>query len=555
MGLQTTVLQKITESTSAISEKERNFSDALAKFTEPFAHLSNASFIYSSRAGRVVSIIGEPYFGSQTDNSGNGNFGTLKYIRQEVYYNQEYLGRVVLCCAKSSHQAEKTLEKIVDLAKRELSRIEDEKALLAELGASWESLQAVYELNTDFSTFQDSTILLKKITARTAAINSKIQSVLWLENDEWLEPAAAKCSIELAPRNKTHGLIGKTYAGRQSVIYNDVPKADNFGEFEIEFKNARRLAIVPLMTGLAAYGVLAVWFENEDQAFDSQAMRLLDTLALQAAMITENDRLHRKSIENAKLNQEIEIGSKIQKTLLSAAPPYGLKGISIATTSVSSQKIDGDFYDFIEHGEDCFDLLLGDVMGKGIPAALVGAAAKNCFLRTISRLQTGENNLLPPAEKIVTLVNNEITPKLIQFDSFVTACYTRFNLATNKITFVDCGHTKTIHFHLRSRKITLLKGENPPLGFTESEVFKEKNALIEPGDLLFFYSDGVTETKNPEGELFGVHRLRKIIRQNADAEPQQIISKLLEALNKFSFEQKFDDDLTCLAVRFGALPA
>lgn len=529
--------------------KERGFSEALEKFTEPFTYWSNASFIYYSPTGQVVSVIGEDCQCRSFTDSNRGKFGARKHFLQEVDFEDQYLGRVVLCCPRTTPHAEETLEKILNLAKDELCAKADEAALLGELSASWESLQAVYDLNTDFSSHQDPKSLLKKITERTTVISGNVQSALWLENGENLEPVVAECSFILEPRNKNRGIIGEVFAKKRSAIYNDIANAEIVAEVEPELQNVCRLAILPLTTRLSTYGVLVVWQEVEDFAFDSRAMRLLDTLALQAAMVVENDLLHRESIQNERLNQEIEIGSKIQQTLLSGNPPSGLKGISIASATISSQKIDGDFYDFFEHGEDCFDLIIGDVMGKGIPAALVGAATKNYFLRAIGQLQSYEQSLRPTAEKIVTWVNTQVTAKLMQFGSFVTACYTRFDLENRQVTFVDCGHTKTIHYQSRKGIISTLEGDNMPLGFSEREIFSEKTIQTEPGDILFFYSDGVTETRSPQGELFGDERLTEYIRQNSQLEPKKIISCLLETLNKFSTENKFNDDLTCVAVR------
>ncbi len=533
------------------SENEGEISRALEKFIGPFINWSNASFILYSPSGKMISVIGEACQCSKLTGSNNDVFGVRKHFLHEIDCHGENLGKIVLCCSRTTPHAEKTLEQIVNLAKNELTEREDEEALMAELSSSWESLQAVYDLNADFSSFQDPKTLLKKITERATAVGGQIQTVLWLENGEYLEPAAAKCSFELAYRDKNLGIIGKTFAKKRSAIYNDLERPEIDEKIEPELKNARRLAIIPLTTRLATYGVLVVWQEMKGFVFDSRTMRLLDTLALQAAMVVENDRLHRESIENERLNQEIEIGSKIQQILLSANPPSGLTGITIAAETISSQKIDGDFYDFIEHGEDCFDLIIGDVMGKGIPAALVGAATKNSFLRAIGQLQSSEQNLRPSAENIVTWVNNEMTAKLMQFESFVTACYTRFDLAKRQVTFVDCGHTKTIHYHNRNGEITLLEGDNMPLGFSELEIFEERTIQTESGDVLFFYSDGVTETRNPSGELFGDERLADYIRQNAGLEPKKLISCLLETLNKYSTENKFNDDLTCVAVRIG----
>lgn len=551
MSYKTPNTQLKKETGDECSVRERKFSDALLRFVEPFSFWSNASFVYYLSSGKPFSAIGGKCFCGEFKGAGNGKFGGKKHFLQEVHQDGDYLGRVVLCCARTTPHAEKTLQSLVELAKNEISRMEDENALFAELSASWESLQAVYDLNADFNTFQDPKSLLKKITERTTAINGEIHSVLWLEKGENLEAAAANCDCKLKTRSKNLGLIGEIFGKKRSAIYNDTAQIGFLAEDEL--KNARCLAVVPLTTRLATYGVLVVWLETGDFAFDSRAMRLLDTLALQAAMVAENDRLHRESIQNAKLNQEIEIGSKIQQTLLSGTPPRDMCGIEIAAASISSQKIDGDFYDFIEHGTDCFDLIIGDVMGKGIPAALVGAATKNSFLRAVGYLQASENRLPPAAEKIVGFVNREVTPKLMFFESFVTACYTRVDLAKSEVTYVDCGHTKTIHYHGYERRISLLEGDNLPLGFSEREVFVEKSVKVEKGDVLFFYSDGVTETKNRQGELFGDWRLEEFIRQNARLEPQRIISALIETLNNFSKETEFNDDLTCVTLRFGEI--
>lgn len=530
-------------------ETETKFFTALKKFTEPFAFWSNASFAYWAASGAAARFVGEQCVCGNFNGAGKGNFGAKKHYLQEVEHDGQDLGRLVLCCARTTPHAGRTLESLAEMALGELSRLEDEDALYAELSASWESLQAVYDLNADFNSFQDPAVLLGKITERTKAIHDEIRAVLWLENGENLEPAAANGDFDVEPRSKSEGIIGEVFTKKRSAIFNG---AESIGRFdEPEFKNACCAALIPLKTHLAACGVLVVWLESADFAFDSRKMRLLDTLALQAAMVAENNRLRLESIQNAKLNHEIEIGSKIQQTLLSGTPPASPAGIEIAAASISSQKIDGDFYDFIEHGADCFDLIVGDVMGKGIPAALVGAATKNSFLRAIGYLQATENALRPSAEKIVGFVNREMTPKLIRFESFVTACYTRFELTRSEITFVDCGHTKTIHYQASERRVRLLEGENLPLGFAEREIFVEKTVKVQTGDVLFFYSDGVTETRNPAGELFGDRRLEEFIRRNARLAPQRMIDTLIETLNNFSGTFTFHDDLTCIAVRFG----
>jgi sigma-B regulation protein RsbU (phosphoserine phosphatase) len=248
--------------------------------------------------------------------------------------------------------------------------------------------------------------------------------------------------------------------------------------------------------------------------------------------------------------QEVEIGFKIQQTLLLEQPPQDLPGVRAAALTIPSQRIDGDFYDFFNHRDTCLDVIVGDVMGKGIPAALLGAATKSHFLQALSRLLSlSPPGLLPAPKDIVTLAHSEVARQLIELESFVTLCYARLNLVERRLELVDCGHTTTIHFQPASGTCRLLQGENMPLGVSESEIFEQMTVAIEPGDVLVFYSDGLTEARDVHGELFGVERLSECVRRHGHLEPKELIEQIrLEAV-AFSSSERFGDDFTCVAVR------
>ena len=248
--------------------------------------------------------------------------------------------------------------------------------------------------------------------------------------------------------------------------------------------------------------------------------------------------------------QEVEIGFKIQQTLLLEQPPQDLPGVRAAALTIPSQRIDGDFYDFFNHRDTCLDVIVGDVMGKGIPAALLGAATKSHFLQALSRLiSLAAPGVLPEPKDIVTLAHAEVARQLIELESFVTLCYARFDLVERRLELVDCGHTTTIHYQAATATCRLLQGENLPLGVSESEIFEQMSVRVEPGDVFLFYSDGLTETRNAEGELFGIDRLSDCVRQHGHLEPRELIEQLrLEAV-AFSRSECFGDDLTCVAVR------
>jgi sigma-B regulation protein RsbU (phosphoserine phosphatase) len=249
-------------------------------------------------------------------------------------------------------------------------------------------------------------------------------------------------------------------------------------------------------------------------------------------------------------DQEIYIASKIQETLLLGQPPQNIQGIHIAHLTVASQKVDGDFYDFFKHSNRCFDFVIGDVMGKGIPAALLSAAFKNHLLRVLNELSlsTDTDKAMEPAQ-IVSSVHAHMIDQLVDLETFVTLCYARFDMAKYLFSFVDCGHMRTIHFHDDTNRCVLLQGINMPLGFPEKDPFRQITVNFKPGDLFVFYSDGLTESRNLDGNFYGEKRLVDFVRRNANIDVENLITGIRNDIIAFSESETFDDDVTCVLVK------
>lgn len=254
-------------------------------------------------------------------------------------------------------------------------------------------------------------------------------------------------------------------------------------------------------------------------------------------------------------DREVEMGGKIQRTLLLGQPPKGLQGIEVAALTAPSQQVDGDFYDFFPHNDQCLDVVIGDVMGKGVTAALFAAATKSHFLRAFSHLAASlDRGALPQPEDIVAEVHAAVTSQFIGLESFETLCYARFDLEQGEITFVDCGHTATIQWQQRTGQCSTLQGGNMPLGFAESEVYEQFACPFEPGDLFLFYSDGVTEAQNAGGEMFGMTRLLQTVRDGSHLSPDALTLSVRRAVEAFCGRDTFGDDLTCVAVKIEPAP-
>ena len=244
------------------------------------------------------------------------------------------------------------------------------------------------------------------------------------------------------------------------------------------------------------------------------------------------------------------IGHEIQKTLLLEEPPCHLRELEMAALAIPSQRIDGDFYDFIPYSDTILDVVVADVMGKGIPAAMLGAATKNQLFRAVNRiLVESDCDTLPEPHEIVNRVHGEITNELIRLESFVTLFYLRLDTAAGNARFINCGHTGTIHFRCREGRCVILEGENAPLGFSRDEIYRQQSVSFDRGDIFVFYSDGITEAKNSDDEYFGIERLKGCVEGYHDLAPPRLIEAIRDTVTAFSGQHSFSDDVTCVIVK------
>lgn len=323
---------------------------------------------------------------------------------------------------------------------------------------------------------------------------------------------------------------------------------------------------VALLTELAndlAFGIAALRMKSE-RARAEEEIRTLNaeleqrviarTAQLEAANKLKDELILREQKATASLararEREVEIGFRIQQTLLLDQPPGDFPGLRVAALTVPSQRIDGDFYIFIKHQDQALDVIVGDVMGKGIPAALLGAATKSYFLKALGDLMAlSREHTLPEPKEVVMLAHAGVVHHLIELESFVTLCYVRLDVNRRRLDLVDCGHTGIVHLHGGTGVCEIVHGDNLPMGVREGEIYDQTSVSFEPGDLLLLYSDGITEARNPARELLGVERLKEFVRNNGQMEPTALVEALRKAVFTFSQSDRLADDLTTVAIR------
>ncbi len=357
--------------------------------------------------------------------------------------------------------------------------------------------------------------------------------------------------------------VQATFAGRQqghtvprnvAVHYDNTELRDH--DFNILGSGPR--CDVMLWDGAKAIGTLFADNYVSGNNFDQRDIDILELFAETIGHLYSRTQIQERLRENMEAlelssKKEAEIGGRIQQSLLGAPPPSDMDGIDVAAITLPSREVDGDCFDFYRHNADTLDILIADVMGKGVPAALLSAAIKAQFQRALRELCTdlGQFNRLPEPFEIVNAVNCAINGELQALGSFVTLCYARIDSLTREVKIVDCGHPPTVLYHAPMGTWDLLSGDNCPLGFLPDDTYHQYNAPLEPGDILLFYSDGMTELRNKEGDFWGEEGVLKALNDADKSNAASILKEMQTEAMAYLDGEPQSDDITCVTVKIG----
>lgn len=437
----------------------------------------------------------------------------------------------------------------------QLELLEDSReGLCEELGVSYETLNSIYTIGSDPGLLLDPSRALARILEHLTAFDRRWRAGFWQVEGAELVPLQSCERSQPESHRLDAGILGRCISERQGIIADQRDLDSQCGELEPEFTGARSLAVTPMFGREEPIGCLAVW-SGRARSFDSATMGLLTAFAFQGAMILNHERLYRERLEDAQLRREMQVGAEIQRTLLRARIPRECPHLDVGVLSLPSRQIDGDFFEFLDYGGGLLDVLIADAMGKGLSAAMLGAAVKNEFFRATSATPGGgRDGDRPSLELVLDRVNRGISSQLRSLGSFVTACLARFDFRDRTLRWVDCGHTNTLHWQARSGRVVVLEHDpegrvNLPLGVDPDSRFEAARVGFSPGDAFVFYSDGVTEAMNPAREMFGIERLIGLIVAHHELSAPRLAARVESAVADFSGGRQQSDDLSCLVLK------
>lgn len=260
----------------------------------------------------------------------------------------------------------------------------------------------------------------------------------------------------------------------------------------------------------------------------------------------EQTRIAKEELD--KKSQQMQ--SRIEQLLLQTSAPALLQGASCSQITLPSGYLDGDFSEFVVYDNNKFDLLIGDVMGKGSQAALVAAGVKSRFLKIIAeKSYQGSRFRLSELSDILSQVHACSIEELTGLQMFITLNLARFDLQQKHMAFIDCGHPKILQFHAASGGVEYLEGTDLPFGVDPAPEFFVRTVDFLPGDVFCFYSDGVTEAENREGEQYDTRRLAEVIKGFHHLDPDGLVDRVRSEVLQFIDAEQFDDDFSCIIIR------
>jgi len=333
------------------------------------------------------------------------------------------------------------------------------------------------------------------------------------------------------------GLKGWMLKNRTSFLSNDIRNDDRFQFLSDDEYPFESILCVPLIVKGEMIGYLAV-FNKRKGVFTDEDRRLLSIIGSQSAQIIENARLLEEEKRLISLQEELSMASEIQRKLLPDQPPE-IPGYQLFATNIPAKSVGGDYYDFVPISDDRLAFCLGDITGKGMPAAMLMSNLQATFRSQV---------LVNDDCAICIRRTNKLLYRSTESTKFATMIYGALDPKTGQIKYTNGGHDCPILFK-KNQEPTELESTGLILGIFEESEYTQESIQLETGDLLLIFSDGITEAMNSDLEMYGTNRLLELVQTQADKPVSEIGSIILESVREHAGSNTQSDDITLMLIK------
>jgi sigma-B regulation protein RsbU (phosphoserine phosphatase) len=415
-----------------------------------------------------------------------------------------------------------------------------------------DTLETLAEIGREMSSILDLDALLTRIASLTKRlVDYRTFGILLLdENTQELEMKLAVRYGKGAESKHVRlgeGLVGWSALHREAVLVADVSKDPRYINM---VDDARSELVIPMLIKDRCIGVFDLESPELD-AFTKEHKELLTLLASQAAVAIDNARLYEEVRRNEeRIEKELNFAQRVQMALLPTELPRPLDDVDVAARFEPARELGGDLYDFLMPDPRTLAVAVGDVSGKGAPAALYGG-----FVAELVRSRTMRRRFSPDLFRVsgVLQAMNTILHERQLEEYYCTLCYAFFDLDQRTVTLANSGLPYPIY--CTGDRCSQIELPGVPLGSFAGVTYDEMVLELRSSDLLVFCTDGIFETSDERGSEFGARRACEIVERYRNAPVQTIVDAMFAAVIDFRGGAAQTDDMTVVAVRFNGLKA
>jgi sigma-B regulation protein RsbU (phosphoserine phosphatase) len=348
-------------------------------------------------------------------------------------------------------------------------------------------------------------------------------------------------TVEVPRVQLGEGVVGYAALHREPVLVRDVSQDPRYIKL---VPDVRSELAIPLLVKDRCIGVVDLESPELD-AFRKQDVEILTLLASQAAVAIENARLYEEvASTQQRLEKEVRFAQRVQAALLPAGPPKRLKGVELAAAFASARELGGDFHEYLSPESNTLVVAVGDVSGKGVPAALYSA-----FAAELVRGRTFRRRYLPERSSpagVLSSVNTILHQRQLE-EYYCTLCYAVFDLKRRVLTLANSGLPYPIRWTAEGCAQIELPGV--PLGSFHGSTYDEVTFALHQGDVFLFCTDGVFEALDAAGHEFTAARVVDVLRASAHLPAAGIVEAVFRSVAEWRGEAPPNDDMTAVAVR------
>ncbi|MDD5655054.1 MAG: SpoIIE family protein phosphatase [Candidatus Omnitrophica bacterium] len=308
---------------------------------------------------------------------------------------------------------------------------------------------------------------------------------------------------------------------------------------ELKSYNVKQALAAYLSSRDKPIGILYLDNSLSGGTFGKQELELMQSFAVQASVSLENANLISDLLDQARLKQELELGREIQMDLLPKVTPV-IPGLKVSGLMLPAKEIGGDYYDFLPNPQtNSLSIVIGDVSGKGVAAGLLMAMVKTCLYAL---------NKQPISPREILLATNQMLYEHINAKKFMTMLYLTWDASRKKFIYSSAGHEHIITYRGGIAEAVLSGGFMLGMLPEISSFLEDKELVLNPGDKIVLYTDGVTEARDPNEKLFRLERLVELVRKHGAKPADQLLSVIKEEVYSFIGTREQFDDITLVVM-------